>query len=108
MKKKLLSLATCALMGTVASAQVNVQFHYDLGRQFYPQSQNDRQHFTATLEQFRPDRLGNIFYFIDLDFYAKGMKGAYLEFSREFNVSAKGLAAHIDYNGGVTTGHYME
>ena len=108
MKKKLLSLAVCALMGTAASAQVNVQFHYDLGRQFYPQSQNDRQHFTATIEQFRPDRLGNIFYFIDLDFYAKGMKGAYLEFSREFNVSAKGLAAHIEYNGGLTTGHHCE
>ena len=32
------------------------------------------------------------------------MKGAYLEFSREFNIGKSGLAVHGEYNGGCTTG----
>lgn len=90
-----------------AAAQVNFQVHYDFGRMLYPQRQSDRQKVTATIEQFRPDRLGSIYWFVDFDFYSKGMKGAYLEFSREFNVR-KGLAAHIEYNGGLTSGHDSE
>ena len=103
MKKILLS---AMLMGiaTLASAQVNVQAHWDFGRKAYPDAEGTRQNFTTTIEQFRPDRLGSIFYFIDLDFYSKGMKGAYIEFSREFNIGDKGFAVHGEYNGGVTTG----
>ncbi len=85
-------------------AQVNLQMHYDLGRKTNPDTENDRPNFTATIEQFRPDRLGNIFYFIDLDLYSHGMKGAYIEFSREFNLGQKGLAIHGEYNGGLTSG----
>ena len=99
-------LLTALLLATLdASAQVDVQMHYDLGRKTNPNSEADRQNITATVEQFRPDRLGNIFYFIDFDFYSKGMKGAYVEFSREFNLGHKGFALHGEYNGGVTTGH---
>lgn len=90
-----------------AMAQIDFQLHYDFGRMLYPQRQSDRQKVTATIEQFRPDRLGSIYWFVDFDFYSKGMKGAYLEFSREFKL-VKGLAAHIEYNGGVTTGHDSE
>ena len=71
-------LFTALLLATLdASAQVDVQMHYDLGRKTNPNSEADRQNITATVEQFRPDRLGNIFYFIDFDFYSKGMKGAH-------------------------------
>lgn len=105
--KKFLIMLAMAVMAISAQAQVNVQLHYDFGRNIYPDSEADRQKVTATIEQFRPDRLGSIFYFVDFDFYKKGMKGAYLEFSREFNVW-KGLAAHIEYNGGVSTGHDQE
>lgn len=90
-----------------AAAQVNIQMHYDFGRMMNPHSEKDRQQVTATLEQYRPDRLGSTFYFVDFDFYSKGMKGAYVEFAREFNIR-KGLAAHIEYNGGLTSGHSSE
>ena len=103
--QKKFALAAMLLTATLASAQVDVQLHYDLGRKTNPDSEANRQNVTATVEQFRPDRLGNIFYFIDLDFYSKGMKGAYIEFSREFNIGKKGLAIHGEYNGGLTTGH---
>lgn len=106
MKRTILTMA--AVMGCLcATAQVNVQLHYDFGRNLYPDSEADRARVTATLEQFRPDRLGSIFYFVDLDLYRKGMKGAYVEFAREFTVY-KGFAAHIEYNGGLTSGRDSE
>lgn len=106
MKRILIALsALVAALG--ALAQVDVQLHYDFGRNLYPDSEADRAKLTATIEQFRPDRLGSIFYFVDFDFYRKGMKGAYLEFSREFNIK-NGFAAHIEYNGGLTSGHASE
>lgn len=107
MKKIILVLAMAAVfIGSMA--QVNVQLHYDLGRYVYPSRESDRQKVTATLEQFRPDRMGSIYWFTDFDFYSKGIKGAYLEFSREFNIGHKGFAAHIEYNGGLTSGHAGE
>ena len=86
-----------------ANAQ-NIQLHYDFGRNLYPSEEASRQKATVTFEHFRPDRLGNTFYFIDLDFYSKGMKGAYIEFSREFNIGKQGFAVHGEYNGGCTIG----
>ncbi len=102
--KKTLLVALLAMASTVAVAQVNVQAHWDLGRKTNPDTEANRQNLTTTIEQFRPDRLGSIFYFIDLDFYSKGLKGAYIEFSREFNIGQKGFAVHGEYNGGCTTG----
>lgn len=106
MKKFLLSLLL-HFVALGATSQVNVQLHYDFGRLMNPHSEKDRQQVTATIEQFRPDRLGSTFWFVDFDFYSKGMKGAYLEFAREFNIW-RGLAGHIEYNGGLTSGHYSE
>lgn len=101
--KKLLFLALMLISATASNAQ-NIQLHYDFGRNMYSSEQPERQKVTATFEHFRPDRLGSIFYFIDLDFYSKGLKGAYVEFSREFNIGKKGFAIHGEYNGGCTTG----
>ena len=103
MRKTFLSVLL-AKVSTTAVAQIDIQAHWDFGRQAYPDAEATRQNMTITFEQFRPDRLGNIFYFIDLDMYSKGMKGAYIEFSREFNIGKKGLAIHGEYNGGCTTG----
>ena len=103
MRKTFLSVLL-AIVSTTAVAQIDIQAHWDFGRQAYPDAEATRQNMTITFEQFRPDRLGNIFYFIDLDMYSKGMKGAYIEFSREFNIGKKGLAIHGEYNGGCTTG----
>lgn len=103
MKKTFFS-ALLLLLATTGMAQENVQAHWDMGRKLYSDEEATRQNVTTTFEQFRPDRLGSIFYFIDLDFYSKGLKGAYIEFSREFNIGKKGFAVHGEYNGGVTTG----
>lgn len=94
-----------ALMVLATSAQ-NLQLHYDLGRHIYPDSEDGRQFLTATFEQFKADKLGSWYYFIDLDIDTKGMKGAYTEISREFNFykikEAGAFAAHIEYDGGLS------
>lgn len=102
--KKLFFLATMLLAGLSAQAQ-NVQLHYDFGRSIYSDEEAGRQKVTVTFEQFKADNIGSWFWFIDLDMYHDGMKGAYTEISREFNVGKSGFAAHIEYDGGMTTFH---
>lgn len=91
-------------MGMVANAQ-NVQLHYDFGRHFYSDGEGSRQSVTATFEQFKADKLGSWYYFIDLDIDRKGMRGAYTEISREFNFlspcESSAFAAHVEYDGGL-------
>ena len=100
--KKFVLVAMLLFTAFAANAQ-NIQLHYDFGRRLYPNEESTRPTTTVTFEHYRPDRLGNIFYFIDLDFYSKGMKGAYIEFSRDFNIGKQGFAVHGEYNGGCTT-----
>ena len=105
MKKSILILFCCAL-AVVAQAQ-NLQLHYDFGRKIYSDEQKTRQMVTLTFEQFKADHLGSWFWFIDLDMYHDGMKGAYTEISREFTListsKSSSLAAHVEYDGGMTT-----
>lgn len=105
--KKLFILSCLVALAATASAQ-NVQLHYDFGRQIYSEDEGDRQSVTATFEQFKADKLGSWYYFIDLDVDRKGMAGAYTEISREFNfmspTSNSSLAAHIEYDGGLSRG----
>ena len=84
-----------------ANAQ-NIQLHYDFGRHLYPDQEENRQSATITLEQFKADKWGSWFYFVDIDFSRKFTEGAYAEISREFNLSKKvPIAAHVEYNGGL-------
>ncbi len=108
MKPNLLTIAAIALSGLAQQADAqNLQFHYDLGHSI-DKHLTTRPSATATVEMFKPDRWGNTFLFIDLDFYSRGMAGAYWEISREFNFSKnKQWAAHAEYNGGVTTAEDM-
>ena len=105
MKKSILILFCCAL-AVVAQAQ-NLQVHYDFGRKIYSDEQKTRQMVTLTFEQFKADHLGSWFWFIDHDMYHDGMKGAYTEISREFTLTStsksSSLAAHVEYDGGMTT-----
>lgn len=106
--KKQFSL-TIVLMAafTCATAQ-NIQFHYDLGHSLYSDL-TPRQSVTTTVEMFKPDDLGSTFMFIDIDYKNDGVKGAYWEVSREFNLTRnKQWAAHIEYNGGAETGETPE
>lgn len=91
------------MLAFAANAQ-NLQLHYDFGKHIYD-DESGRQAVTATFEQFKADKLGSWFYFIDLDFNNKGMAGAYTEISREFSFykpcDQGAFAAHVEYNGGL-------
>ena len=97
--KKLILLITIAfamIFADRAKAQ-NIQLLYDTGRGCV----------TSTVEMFRPDKGGSTYFFVDMD-YTPTITGAYWEIAREFNFwqdSKLGwLSAHIEYNGGLTTG----
>ena len=101
------------LIGLVmtASAQFNLQFHYDLGRHMNPESEANRQLFTVTAEFFKAVKLGSTFLFIDMDYRGEGPQnngaiGAYWEMSRDFTFAKikntnSSFTAHIEYNGGL-------
>ncbi|MBR5697487.1 MAG: DUF5020 family protein [Prevotella sp.] len=98
--KKLLLTAILLLTGMAVQAQ-NVQLHYDFGRFIYPDEEAGRQKVTVTLEQFKADKWGSWYYFVDFDLSRKFTEGAYTEISREFNIGKKGFAAHVEYDGGL-------
>jgi hypothetical protein len=92
--KKLLLIAILFVAVCSAEAQ-NIQTHYDLGK--------DRGYLTTTLEMFKPDKLGNTFFFVDFDygrFDSKGVSLAYMEIARCFKIAKTPFSAHIEYNGG--------
>ena len=99
MKKKLLSMALLAM--TISANAQNIQLHYDFGRHLYPDQEDGRQSATITLEQFKADKWGSWFYFVDVDLSNKFVEGVYTEISREFNIGKKGFAAHVEYDGGL-------
>ena len=98
--KKLLTIVLMAAAAIGANAQ-NVQVHYDFGRHLYPDQEEGRQSVTMTLEQFKADKWGSWYYFVDVDLSNKFVEGAYTEISREFNIGKKGFAAHVEYDGGL-------
>ena len=103
MKKLFLTMLTLAV-GMLASAQ-NIQLHYDFGRNIYTGEEDGRQKVTATLEQFKADKWGSWYYFVDFDFNRKEMKSVYTEISREFNLGKQSpFALHVEYDGGLATG----
>ena len=93
-----------AVAALTATAQ-NIQLHYDFGRNIYPDEEDGRQKVTVTIEQFKADKWGSWYYFVDLDLSRKFFKGAYTEISREFNLGSQSpFAAHIEYDGGMNLG----
>lgn len=90
-----------AVAALTAQAQ-NVQLHYDFGRNLYSDQEAGRQKVTMTLEQFKADKWGSWYYFVDVDFSRKFTESAYTEISREFNLGSQSpLALHVEYNGGL-------
>ena len=100
MKKFFLTAFVMVSMAFSLSAQ-NVQFHYDLGSALYDKL-DARPKVTTTVEMFRPDKWGNTFFFVDMDYAHDGVQSAYWEISREFNLGQNGFAAHIEYDGGLS------
>lgn len=99
MKKIIIVIAIMACQ--MATAQ-NVQLHYDFGH--LNSDLSGRPSMTTTVENFKVDKWGNSFLFIDLDYFHDGIGGAYWEISREFNIDKqKRWAAHVEYDGGLSS-----
>ncbi|MFB6342340.1 DUF5020 family protein [Saccharicrinis sp. FJH62] len=94
MKNKLL-LALMLVFASATFAQ-NVQLHYDF----------EREHFTSTVEMFKPDNWGNTFFFIDMDYNgpSSGVSLAYWEIARELKFWDAPISAHIEFDGGLISG----
>ena len=100
--KKIFMMALMAVAALSVNAQ-NIQLHYDFGRNIYSDQEDGRQKVTITLEQFKADKWGSWYYFVDLDLSRKFFKSAYTEISREFSFgSGSPFAAHVEYDGGLS------
>lgn len=107
MFRKLFLLAAFLLTTGVAVQAQNIQFHYDFGSHLYQDQRvpgAERPNLTTTVEMFRPDKWGNTFFFVDMNYREKGINLAYWEISREFKLSNTPFLAHVEYNGGLTNG----
>lgn len=92
MKKFLLIIFILFSSGLFAQ---NLQLHYDFGE--------DRNYFTTTLEMFKPDKLGNTFFFVDMDYGSSDIEGislAYWEIARVIKFNKIPIGFHFEYNGG--------
>lgn len=88
---------TLLLATTTWAKSQNLQMHYDFGE--------DRKMITATLEMFKPDKLGNTFFFVDFDFGGEaadvnGMSLAYWEIARVIKTEKMPVGIHAEYNSG--------
>src|SRR5690606_3383739 len=93
--KKILLLFAMFSSVLFAGAQ-NIQLLYNTG-----ENQNN---LTSTVEMFRPDKLGNTFFFIDFSYGAgevEGVSSAYWEIARAFTIAKSPVAFHAEYNGGL-------
>jgi len=101
-------MACLAIAAAVAAPSQNIQLHYDLGHTLYG-NLNSRPNVTTTVEMYKPDQWGNTFLFADIDYFTDGAAGAYWEVAREFNITNnKQWAAHVEYNGGLSTIEHTE
>lgn len=94
MKKLVLALFVSML--TLGAISQNIQLHYDMGK--------DRGYLTSTVEMFRPDKTGNTFFFIDMDYGIGDVQGvslAYFEIARCFKLGQSPFSWHTEYNGGL-------
>lgn len=102
--KRIALAALTALVSTQMFAQLNVQLHYDFGNTIYGNELDNRPHLTATVENFKADKWGSTYFFVDANFKDNTMESAYAEISRELKFWKAPIAAHVEYNGGLS-GH---
>lgn len=100
--KKLIFTVLMAVAALTTSAQ-DIQLHYDFGRNIYTGEEAGRAKVTVTVEQFKADKWGSWYYFVDVDLSSHFTESAYTEISREFNFCSQSpFAAHIEYDGGLS------
>lgn len=107
--KRLYITFLAAILCSAAHAQLNLQVHYDLGKDIHGDELSGRPKLTATVENFTADRWGSTFFFIDLDIADNEMRSAYAEIARELKFWEAPLAVHVEYNGGLSNfGSYKD
>lgn len=80
----------------ISSQAQNLQVMYDFG--------NSRKNVTSTLEMFKPDKWGDTFFFVDMEFNSADNKQpslAYMEIARCLKFWDGPFSAHVEYNGGL-------
>lgn len=107
--KKVLVFAIM-IMAAINTFGQNIQLHYDFGRNIYTGEEAGRPKVTITLEQFKADKWGSWYYFVDVDLSRHFTEDAYTEISREFKFGKDShFAAHVEYNGGLSrNGSYQQ
>jgi hypothetical protein len=108
---KKIFLSALMLVATLPMlAQLNVQFHYDFADALYDKELSSRPHWTATVENFKADKWGSTYFFVDADFAGNKLASAYTEISRELRFWEAPIAFHVEYNGGLAgaTGSYND
>lgn len=109
--KKLFLLSTFLLSSFGAMAQINVQLHYDGGRQISPRNEANRQILTLTGEIYQGDITGYTYAYLDLDYHDKRIGrqtalGAYWEIGHNFialesDDNEHTISAHVEYDGNI-------
>ena len=82
MKKLIFTLIT-VLASLPMLAQLNVQMHYDFADALYGNELSNRAHWMATIENFKADKWGSTYFFVDGNFANNTMESAYAKLSRE-------------------------
>lgn len=100
--KKVLFSALLVLASLPAFAQLNVQMHYDFAKALYGSELDNRPRWTATIENFKTDKWGSTYFFVDGNFADNTLESAYAEFARELRFWEAPLAVHVEYNGGLS------
>lgn len=100
--KKILFSALLVLASLPAFAQLNVQMHYDFAKALYGSELDNRPRWTATIENFKADKWGSTYFFVDGNFADNTLESAYAEFARELRFWEASLAVHVEYNGGLS------
>lgn len=104
MKRFLATICLFISLATSGLVAQNIQLHYDFGKSLYNEL-DARPILTSTIEYFRPDGLGNTFFFVDMNYASSGVTSAYMEIFREFTLSKScPINLHIEYNGGIIKG----
>jgi len=100
--KKVLFSALLVLEYLPAFAPLNVQMHYDFAKALYGSELDNRPRWTATIENFKADKWGSTYFFVDGNFADNTLESAYAEFARELRCWEAPLAVHVEYNGGLS------
>lgn len=91
-----------ALASLTASAELNIQLHYDMGKAIYGKELSNRPKLTATIENFTADKWGSTYFFVDANLDDNSMHSAYGEIARELRFWKAPIAIHLEYNGGLS------